>query len=70
MDEMLGVQTRLRKRFIFSFEKKNVMQTLQRVRHKCENIHLQVQFQRDEPTGATVFAQHTMAPYLAVLWPQ
>lgn len=44
MDEMLGIQTHLRKRFIFSFEKKNVMQTLQRVRHKGENI--QVQFQR------------------------
>lgn len=46
MDEMLGIQTHLRKRFIFSFEKTNVMQTLQGVRHKCENIHLQVQFQR------------------------
>lgn len=44
MDEMLEVQTHLRKRFIVSFEKKNVMQTPPRVRHKCENIHLQVQF--------------------------
>lgn len=42
------------------------MQTLQCARHKCENIHLQVQF----PKGGADFAKRKMAPSLAALRPQ